>query len=114
MSRQNWTVFLVRYDSSYLDVKLQEIRHQRHCLVQNLILREAEVNEFLPLRNQQAIAPENFGREKHLSPLLIPTMSKDMDERLKLAQKVIDIVNQANRTICVILLRCNMKKPESS
>ena len=46
--------------------------------------------------------------------LLIPTMSKDMDEQLKLAHKVVDVVNRANRKICVTLLRYNVDKPESS
>ena len=38
-------------------------------------------------------------------------MSKDMDEQLKLAHKVVDVVDRANRKICVTLLRYN---PESS
>ena len=41
-------------------------------------------------------------------------MSKDLDEQLKLAQKVIDLVDRANRRICVTLLRYNVDKPESS
>ena len=41
-------------------------------------------------------------------------MSKGMDEQLKLAHKVIDIVDRANRKICVTLLRYNGEKPESS
>ena len=38
-------------------------------------------------------------------------MSKDIDEQLKLAHKVVD---RANRKICVTLLRYNVEKPESS
>ena len=41
-------------------------------------------------------------------------MSKDMDEQLKLAQKVVDKVDRANRKIRVTLLRYNVDKPESS
>ena len=37
-----------------------------------------------------------------------------MDEQLKLAHKVVDVVDQANRKICVTLLRYNVDKPESS
>ena len=44
----------------------------------------------------------------------MPTMSKDMDEQLKLDHKVVDIVDRANRKICVTLLRYNVDKPESS
>ena len=41
-------------------------------------------------------------------------MSKDMDEQLKLAHKVVDVVERANKKICVTLLRYNVDKPESS
>ena len=41
-------------------------------------------------------------------------MSRDMDEQLKLAHKVVDVVDRTNRKICVTLLRYNVDKPESS
>ena len=41
-------------------------------------------------------------------------MSKDMDEQLKLAHKLVDIVDRANIKNCVTLLRYNVDKPESS
>ena len=41
-------------------------------------------------------------------------MSKDMDEQLKLAQKVVDIVDGPYRKVCVTLLRYNVHKPENS
>ena len=41
-------------------------------------------------------------------------MSKDIDEQLKLAHKVVDLVDRSNRRICVTLLRYNVDKPESS
>ena len=41
-------------------------------------------------------------------------MSKNMDEQLKLAHKVIDVVHRANRKICVSLLRYSVEKPGSS
>ena len=37
--------------------------------------------------------------------MLIPTMSVDMDEQLKVAQNVVDIIDRANRKICVTMLR---------
>ena len=40
-------------------------------------------------------------------------MSKDMDNQLKVAQKEFDVVDQANKEICVTLLRCSVDKPES-
>ena len=60
------------------------------------------------------MAADNFAREENLSQVLIPTLSKDMHEHLKLAHKVVDVVDPANRKICVTLLRYIMDKPESS
>ena len=41
-------------------------------------------------------------------------MSEDMDEQIKLAHKVNDVVERANRKICGTLLRYNRDKPNSS
>ena len=75
---------------------------------------ESDFNQFMRLRNQLVNAAENFAREENLTPVLIPTMSKVMDEQLKLAHKVVEVVNRAIRKICVTLLRYNVDKPESS
>ena len=75
---------------------------------------EADFNQFMRLRNQLVNAAKNFAREENLTPVLIPTMCKDMDEQLKLAHKVVDVVDRANRKISVTLLRYNVDKPESS
>ena len=75
---------------------------------------EADFNQLMRLRNHLVIAAENFAREENLSPVLIPRMSKDMDEQLKLAHKVVDVVDRANRKFCLTLLRYNVDKPESS
>ena len=66
------------------------------------------------LRNQLVNAAENFDREKSLAPVLIPTMSRDIDEQFKLAHKLVDVVDRANRKICVTPLRYNVDKPENS
>ena len=68
---------------------------------------EAEINQFMRLRNQLVNAAENLAREKNLTPVMIPTMSKDMDEQLKLSHNEVDVVDRANRKICVTLLRYN-------
>ena len=66
------------------------------------------------LRNQLVNAEENFAREEYLTPVLIPTLSKDTDEHFKLAHKIVDVVDRANRMICKTLLRYKVEKPESS
>ena len=58
---------------------------------------EADFNEFMQLKNQLVNATENCAREENLTPVLIPTMSKDMDEQLKLAQKVVDVVDRGKQ-----------------
>ena len=115
MSRQIWTSFLVQSDSDYLDVKLIVFKkddNKEFRLVQNLTMEDANFNQFMRLRNQLVIAAENFAREKSLTPLLIPTISKDMAH--KLAHKVVGVVDRANRKSCVTLLRYKLDNLESS
>ena len=66
------------------------------------------------LRNQVVIATEKLGKDENLSTAPIPTMSKGKDELHKLADKVIDVVDRANKKICLTLLRYSMDKPERS
>ena len=117
MSRQIATIFLVQNDSNYLDIKLKVFTKddkKEFRLVQNLTIGEADFNQFMRLRNQLVNAADNFAREENLTPVLITTMSRDMDEQLKLAHKVVDVVDRRNRKICVTLLRYKVDNPESS
>ena len=41
-------------------------------------------------------------------------MSKDLDEKLKLVHKLVDVVDWANRKVCVTLLLYIVAKPDSS
>ena len=75
---------------------------------------EADFNQFMRLRNQLVIAVENFAKEENLSSVQISTMSKDMDEQLKLAHKVVDVVDRANRKISVTPVLYNANDLESS
>ena len=106
-----------KIDSNYLDVKLKVFRKddkKEFRLVQNLTMGEADFKQFMHLRSQLVNAAKKFAREENLTPVLIPTMSRDMDEQLNLAHKVVDVVDRTNRKICVTLLRYNVDKPESS
>ena len=49
-----------------------------------------------------------------MPPVLQTTVSKDMEEQLKLVHKVIDVVDRPNRWICVTLLRYKVNNPETS
>ena len=104
-------------DSNYLVVKPKEFKgddNRDFGLVQNLTMGEGYFKRFIRLRNQMVNAAENLSREENLSPMLIPTMSKDMNEKLKLANKLIDVVDRTNRKVYVTLLWYNVEKPESS
>ena len=104
-------------DSNYSHVKLKVFRKgdkKEFRLAQNLTMGEADFNQFMRFRNQLVNAAEKFAREENLTPVLIPTTSRDMDEQFKLAHKVVDVVDRTNGKICVTLLRYNLDKPESS
>ena len=101
-------------DSNYLDVKLNVFKKNDNKvfrLVKYLPMGAADFKQFMRLRNQLVIAAENFVREENLSPVLIPTISKDMDEQLKLAHKLVEVVDRANKKVCSTLLRYNVEKP---
>ena len=124
------SIFIVQNDDNYLDVKLKVFKvhdNRDFRLVQNVTMGTTETfawskilqwqtdfNQFMCVKNQLVSSTENFGREENLSPVPIPTMSKDMDEQLKLAHKAVDVMNRPNRKICVALLRYSVDKPESS
>ena len=100
--------FWSKIDSNNLDKKLDVFKkedNEKFRLVQNLTIGEAYFNHFMRLRNQLVNSAENFAREENLTPVLIPMMPKDLDEQLKLTPKSVDVVDRANKKICVTLLR---------
>ena len=105
-------------DSNYLDIKLKvfkrEDKNTEFRLTQNLSMGEADFKQFIRQRNQLVVAADNFLREQNLSPVLQSTLSKDMEEQLKLVHEVIDVVDRPNRKICVTLLRYKVDNPEIS
>ena len=105
-------------DSNYLDIELKtfkrEDKNAEFRLRQNLSMGEADFNQCIRQRNQLVVAADNFLREQNLLPVLQSTLSKDMEEQLKLVHKVIDVVDRPNRRICVTLLRYKVDNPETS
>ena len=99
-----------------MDIKLKILKkgdNKEFRLVQNLTMGEAGFNQFMRLRQQPLTAAGNSARPENLSVVLIPTMSKDMDEQLKLAHKVVDVMDGAKKKVCLTLLQYNVDKPES-
>ena len=103
--RSSWT----KNDSNFLDNKLEVFKREdkdaEFWLRQNLSMGETDFNQFIRQRNQLVVAADNFPGEHVLSPVFQFTLSKVMDEQLKLVHKVIDIVDCPNRMIWVTLLR---------
>ena len=75
---------------------------------------EADFNQFIRQRNQLVVAADNCLREQNLPPVFQTTLSKDMEEQLKLVHKVIYVVDRPNRRFCVTLLRYKVDNPETS
>ena len=83
-------------DSNYLDVKLKVFKkddNKEFRQVQNLTERKENFNQFMQLRNQLVIAAENFAGDKNFFPVLIPSLSKKMEEHLKPDHKMVDVVD---------------------
>ena len=104
-------------DSNYFDAKLKDFKkgdNKDFRLKQNLSFGEADLSQLGRLRKQLVYAAENFKRGQNLSPVQILRTSKDMNEQLKLAHKVVHLVDRAFRKLCVTLLRNNAEKRKSS
>ena len=110
----SWT----KNDPNYLDNKLKVLKREdknaEFRLRESLLMGEADFNQFFRRRNQLVVAADNFLRADHLSPVLQSTLSKGMEDQLKLVQKVIGVVDCPNRRICVILLRYKVDNPQTS
>ena len=101
-----------------MDIKLKvfkrESKDAEFRLRQNLTMGEADFNQFIRQGNQLVLAADNFLREQSLSPVIQSTLSKIMEEQLKLVHKVIVVVDRPSRSICVTLLRYKVDNPETS
>ena len=110
--------FWSKIDSNYSDIKpkvfKREDKNAEFRLRQNISMEEADFNQFIRQRTQLVVAADNFLREQNSPPVLQSTLSKDMEEQLKLFHKVIDVVDRPNRRICVTLLRYKLDKPKNS
>ena len=121
MPKQIWTIFLIEKWFQPLGC-FNKDDNKDFLLVQNLTMGEADFNQLVKLENQLVVTAENF-REENLSPVQIPTISKEMDGQLKLqgngwttqaGSQSSWCCDRANRNIYVTLLRYDVDKPESS
>ena len=108
----------IKNDSNYLNIKQKvferEDKNAEFQLRQNFSIGEADFNQIIWQRNQLVVAADNFLKEQNMSPVLQSTLSKDMEEQLKLVHKVVDVVDCPNIRICVTLLRYKVDNTETS
>ena len=105
-------------DSNYLDIKQKVFKSKDENAVfrlrQNFSMGEADFNQFNWQRSQPVVAADIFLRQQNLSPVLQSTLSKEVEEQLKLVNKLIDVVVWQNRRTCVTLLRYKVGNPEKT
>ena len=114
MSTEIWTIFWVQKRLQLYGWETKVFKkddNKDFGRAQNLTTWESYFNQFLRWRNQPVISAKNFGGEQHLSPMQIPTLSKDMDEQLKLAHRVIDFVDVPIRNIRDYTFPCSSPLP---
>ena len=75
---------------------------------------EADFNQFIRQGNQLVLASDNLLREQKLPRVFQSTLSKHMEEQLKLLHKMIGVVDCPNRRFWVTLLRYKVDNPETS
>ena len=107
-----------KINSNFLDIKpkvfKREDKNADFRLRQNLPMGEADFNLFIRQRNQLVVDADNFLREQRLLPVLQSTLSRGMEEQLKLVHKVIDVVDRPKRRVCETLLRYKVDNPDTS
>ena len=102
---------------AFMDVKLKAFEkdeNKEFRLAQNLTMGETDFNQFVRRRNQLVVAVRDFSKEENLPPVQVKLLAKDMEEQLKLAHKIVEIVDRPHRKICVTMLRYNVEKPVTS
>ena len=110
-------IYWSKISFDYLHVKLKVFKtdeNKQFRMAQNLTMGEADFNQFIGLRNQLVVAVKDFSKEENLPPVEVKLLAKDMEEQLKLTHKVVEVVDRPHRKICVIMLRYNVEKSETS
>ena len=100
-------------DSNYLDVKLEVIKKDANrdfCLAQNFTRREPNSNHNMRLQNLLVIVQENICRGDEWYSVPNSLKCKDTDRQMKVAHKVVDVVDRSNTKVYGILLWFNVEK----
>ena len=80
-------IFWSKADSYYLVGRPKVVRkndNRDFLLVRNQTIREADIHQFMRLKNNLVPATKTFGRDQNLSPLELTTIFNDLEDQLKL------------------------------
>ena len=115
MSTQIWTIFVVQKRFELLGCKTQSFEERRQERVptgpQSFIGR----GRFQPVYGIEESAGQRSRKLCYRGRFDVCADTynvKDLDEQLKLAQKLVDVVDRANRKICLTMHRYNVDKPD--
>ena len=89
----------------YLDMKLKVFKteeNKQFRLAQNLTMGEADLNQFIRLRNQLVVAVRDFSKGENLPPVQVKLLAKDMEEQLKLTHKVVEVVDRHTQSFALL------------
>ena len=94
---ENVKINLIQKGFHPLDVKLKVIKKDNNRdfrLVEIFTIGETNFKTCMRLRNQLVTAAGKLGWKEKLWPVLIPTLSEDIDEQLNWAHKVVNVVDR--------------------
>ena len=100
----------------YLDVKIKVFKrdeNKQFWLAQNLTKGDAEINQFIRLRNELVVAVIDFSKEENLAPVQVKLLAKDMEEQLKRTHRFVEVIDRPPRKICMNMLRYNVENPKT-
>ena len=101
-------MFWSKSSFDYSDLKLKVFKkdgNKEFQLVQNLTMVETDINRLIRLGNLLVVAVRDFSREETVPLVRVKLLAKNTEEQFKLTQKVVEIVDQPHRKICVTILR---------
>ena len=117
MSGQIWTILSVQECFQLLRCKtqsFQERRQQRFWTSTKSYNGRVRLQPIHAIEESAGHCSRKLWRVQNLFPVQITTIFRSMDEQLKLAHKVIDVVDRANKIIFRTMLWYNMDRPQGS
>ena len=88
---------------SGVEIKVEKDGNRDFRPVRNLRTGKVDCNQFTRKRKPLVVAAKNLCKGKSLSLVHRPKFSKDIDEQPRLSHKMLGVVHQPNRNLCISL-----------